>query len=287
MSTKIVSGADYLTLPRAPETWLVEPLIPAGGTCLLFGDPKVGKSYAALQLTFALEAGSEWLGFPVRTNGRVVYVQLDTPRSLWAKRLDTLKKDGYPVETLSLADRETLDCYPFNILDPLHADTLQQALKEVNPIAVVVDTLRESCTGADKNDSTAMQNVLANLTKVVSPAALIIISHSRKQNGEQGPDLINDTRGSSYMPGRADAIIRFTHKTVYYTGRAIEAGSMRLQRMDNGLWVPDSAEIDKAVEMILLDPSLTTLRARARALAERVGKGEEACRSFLRRVGKK
>ena len=255
--------------------------------CLLYGDPKVGKSYAALQLTFSLEAGKEWLGFPVRTNGRVVYVQLDTPRSLWAERLDILGKDGYPVDSLSLADRETLDCYPFNILDPLHADTLQQAIREVNPVAVVVDTLRESCTGANENESTDMQRVLAALTSAVAPAALIIISHSRKAGGEQGPDLINDNRGSGYIPGRADCVVRFTHKTIYYTGRAIEAGSMRLQRTETGLWVPDNAEIERAVEMILLDPDLTSMRARAKALSERIGKSEEACRSILRRGGQK
>lgn len=282
---KILSGSDYLSLPRAPKTWLVEPLIPAGGHALLYGDPKVGKSYAALQLAFAIQTGASWLGFPIRTNGNVAYIQLDTPRSLWALRLETLAKDGYPVETVSFADRETLECYPFNILDTHHADVLKTALQTINPVAVIIDTLRESCTGSEENDSTAMQQVLAALTDVVSPAALIIVSHSRKSGGEDGPNLINDNRGSGYIPGRVDAIIRFTPRTIYYTGRAIEAGSIRLSREENGLWTPDNAEVERHIEAVLLDPAYPSLNAKAEALSRLVGKSKEACRSMLRRVG--
>lgn len=280
----IVSGSEYLALPRAPETWLIEPLIPAGGSVLLYGDPKVGKSYAALQLALAIEGGTEWFGFPVRTNGKVVYVQLDTPRSLWAQRLETLKKDGLPVETLTFGDRETLDCFPFDILNQEHYDLLRSELQQISPapVAVIIDTLRESHSG-DEDKSTSMQPVIAALQSVVAPAALIVIAHSRKTIGDQAPDLINDNRGSSYVAGRMDCIIRFSRHTVYYTGRAVEEGSIRLERTENGLWVPANDDRDKLILAIINDPNLTSTSARAKALSERIGKSEEACRSLIRR----
>lgn len=280
----IVSGSDYLQLPRAPETWLIEPLIPAGGSVLLYGDPKVGKSYAALQLSLALESGREWFGFPVQTNGKVVYVQLDTPRSLWSQRLDTLKKDGLPVDSLSFADRETLDCFPFDILNPEHYALLRGELQQLSPtpIAVIIDTLRESHSG-DEDKSTAMQAVIAALQAAVAPAALILIAHSRKTLGDQAPDLINDNRGSGYVAGRMDCIIRFSRHSVYWTGRAVEEGSMRLQREENGLWIPETAEVDHLIALLMDDPALPRLADKARALSERIGKSEEACRSLIRR----
>lgn len=278
----IVTGSEYLTLPRAPETWLVEPLIPTEGACLLYGDAKVGKSFAAIQLALAIEQGTEWLGFPVRTKGRVVYVQLDTPRSLWATRLASIRVSEPAVDQLMCADRETLDTYPFEILNPSHADLLTVALREINPVAVIIDTIREA-HGGDENDSTTMRNVVSSLVAVTHPAALIVVAHSRKSIGDQGADLIGDNRGSNYVVGRMDAIIRFSRRTMHYTGRAIEEGTIRIHREDNGLWTPDNDEVDKHISAVLDDSSLTTVRARAIELAIRTGKSEEAARSILRR----
>src|SRR3990167_5077041 len=144
MTNHIVSGAEYLTLPRAPEAWLLKPLIPAGGACVLDGDPKVGKSFAAIQLALSLQSGDPWLGFRVVSPGPVVYVQLDTPRSLWAERIETIRATGLDTNALLLADRETLGTFPFNILYPEHRALLCAALRPLAPSAVIVDTIREA-----------------------------------------------------------------------------------------------------------------------------------------------
>ena len=282
MPSPIVSGAEYLALPRAPETWLIEPIIPTSGACLLYGDAKVGKSFAAIQLALAIQSGGDWFGFPVRTRGPVVYVQLDTPRSLWATRLAAIGESEPEIAHLGCADRETLDIYPFDILNPLHADLLTVALREIQPVAVVVDTIREAHSG-DENDSTTMRNVVSSLVASTQPAALITVAHSRKSIGDQGADLIGDNRGSNYVVGRMDSIIRFTRRTMHYTGRAVEEGTIRIHREDNGLWTADNDEVQAHIEAVLADSSLTTTRARAQELAVKIGKSEEAARSILRR----
>lgn len=249
---------------------------------LLYGDPKVGKSYAAIQLALALSGACyDWFGFAVRNPGPVVYVQLDTPRSLWAERLDTLKAAGLPVEKLFLADRETLGTWPFNILNDDHFVLLQAALLDINPLAVIIDTLRESHSG-DENDSTAMQVVTSRLVAATHPAALVVVSHSRKPS-ENGYDLINDNRGSSYATGAMDAICRFSKKGMHYVGRAIEEGSIKLSRNDDGTWGVSDVDITPHIQAVLADPSLSSVKARAAQLALKTGKSEEACRSILRR----
>lgn len=284
MST-ILSGAEYLALPRESETWLLKYLLPVGGAMTLYGDPKIGKSYAAIQLALALTgAETHWMEFPVVTVGAVVYVQLDTPRSLWASRLEQLQATGEPIGQLHLADRETLNTWPFDILLPSHFELLLEAVKQIAPIAVVIDTVREAHSG-DENDSTTMRNVIAALVAATQPAALILISHARKPNGDYPPDLMTDQRGSSYVVGRMDAIVRFTKKRLYYSGRAIEEGSMKISRQDSGFWEVDNSEWMIHVKAVLADPSLTSLRQRAASLATHTGKGEEACRSALRRLG--
>lgn len=280
-NSPIVTGLEYLALPRPADTWLIKPLIPSGGAVLLYGDPKVGKSFAALQLALSLRTGDDWLGFPVTHKGRVVYVQLDTPRSLWAERLSILKDHGARIDLLDLADRETLGCFPFDILNATHATLLTLALKDLDPSVVIIDTLREAHQ-VEENDSTTMQKVVSSLAAAVFPATLICIAHAKKP-GMDGPDLLNDNRGSGYVVGRMDTILRMTKKHLYFTGRAIEEGNVKLRRTGDGLWEPDVTDLDHAVEGVLADPTLTSLLQRAHSLSEKTGKDVEACRSLLRR----
>ena len=300
----LVSGSTYLSLPRAPETWLIKDLLPVGGSMLIFGDAKAGKSYLGLQLALALSgARPDFLSFQTIRTGRVAYIQLDTPRSLWADRISRLTEAGepFPSAPIWFGDRETLGTWPFDITDPSHRSILRKGLWEepvreevdretgevlgtpVAPTAVILDTIREAHS-LDENDSTDMRNVIAAVEATVRPAALIIIAHARKPSGDAPPDLMADNRGSNFVVGRMDAILRLTKKTIYYTGRAIEEGSFRIRRTDSGLWVADEAGNEDHLRAVLADPTLSSLSARAKALAGRIGKGEEACRSILRRV---
>lgn len=279
--SKIVSGSDYLSLPSAPATWLVDPLLPTGGALLMYGEAKLGKSYAALQLADAISNGDHWLGFPTR-QGKVVYVQLDTPRTVWQERLRDIRKTG-PVLQFFHTDRELLDCWPFDILNPDHYSMLRAELQALEPDLVIFDTLRESHS-ADENDSTDMQKVIAALVAVSQPAALCLISHARKPAQDQDLSLMSDNRGSSYVVGRMDAIVRFTKKSCRVGGRSIEEHSIELERLDNGFWeLGNAAEVDMHCLSVLLDPAHTSIKDAAKAMSSRIGKPEDACRGMLRR----
>lgn len=279
---RIVSGSDYLKLPRSPETWLVEGLLPVGGGMLLFGDPKVGKSYAALQLACCLTSGVEWLGFEVPKPTQVVYIQLDTPRSLWAERVEKLARAGHPVEAVHFADRETLGTYPFDILNPEHFRLLTESLAALKPGVVVLDTIREGHSG-DENDSTAMQSVIAHLDAAVKPAAMVLIAHARKSNPEYGYDLMNDNRGSNYIVGRMDAIVRFSERSIRLTSRTLEEHSVKLERAEDGTWDLGVDDVHLLADRLIEEnPGLST-RELARLMRDRINKSEHSCRGVLRR----
>jgi RecA-family ATPase len=260
----------------------------------LYGDAKVGKSFAAMQLAIALSYTNhhDWLSFPVERQGPVVYVQLDTPRSVWLERLeDEIHVSDAEMRGVWMADRETLQAWPFNILNPDHFRLLSTYVAEIKPVAVFMDTLREA-HGEEEDSSTTMRAVISALAAATQPAALILISHSRKAIKDQSHSLINDQRGSNYVVGRMDAIVRFTAKTVHYTGRAIEGGSIRLERLENGLWSPTQDNRYAHLQAVLADPSLVSISAQAKRLAALLGhspedtKSTEACRSFIRRVAR-
>lgn len=274
--------SQYLQLPRQAENWLIEPLIPTGGLVSLFSPPKAGKSFAALQLAVDVAQGAdEWLGFPIRQSGPVAYLQLDTPRSLWAARLEAVERMGLDVSNLYLADSEQAP-YPFDILQPDKGyEWLAQQCDALRPVLVIIDTLRE-LHGGDENDSGQMKQVVSAIAAATRPAAALVISHSRKSDPQRGDDLMNDNRGSSYVAGRMDTIMRLTPKTLVYKGRAIEECKLPLRRVAGGFWAVGVDEED-AITRVMADTSVHTLTDRADRLAEMLGKTREAARSILRR----
>lgn len=276
----ILTGSEYLSLPRSPETFLVEPLLPSGGALCLYGDPKVGKSFAAIQLALAIQGGKDWLGFPIRVNGNVAYIQLDTPRTVWAERLDKLRATGLQVESIHLADRESLRTWPFDIFNPEHFHTLQSELARIKPVAVIIDTLKET-NQLEENSNTEGQKVIAALTAATQPAAMILVHHGRKPNAEYQEELTTGARGASYLTGRMDAIVHMSKKSMRYTGRSIEEGSLRLERQDNGLWELAMQETDAHISTVVAGGG--SVREQAKRLALLINKSEESCRSLIRR----
>ena len=282
LSSRLVySTNEYLHLPRSPETWLLRPLLPVGGTALLYGDAKVGKSFLALQLVSAIQTGDQFLGFEVASPGPVCYVQLDTPRSLWADRIETLVSNGLNLTRTKHADRDTLNCWPFDALNPEHIETLKSAVPTDCKL-VVIDTLRAAHLG-EENDSKTMANVIAQLVAATQPAALLMVTHSKKPNYDNGPDILADLRGSSAQVAAVDAILRLTKRSLHYVGRAVEEGSVKVERQDDGTWASAQNDIEDAVLAVIEDAGVESVKAKAKLLATKIGRSEEACRSLIRR----
>lgn len=272
----VVDAADHLFL--------------AGVNCI-----PTHNSYAALQLAQAVESGSEWLGFPCR-KGNVVYIQLDTPRNVWQERIKKLRAQKAITHLPSFADNGLLDTWPFDILVPEHMIMLREALQEitrvdqltgeessVKPDLVIIDTFREAHS-ADENDSTEMQEAIAAMVAATQPSALVIISHARKPSQDSDFSLMGDNRGSSYVVGRMDGIVRFTPKSARIAGRSIEEHSIELERQDSGFWEVAQGDHDMFMCSLLMDASIPSLRQKAKVLHARIGgKSESACRGMLRR----
>lgn len=282
---------DYVRLPRSPHQWVVEGLLPMGGWMNMYADPKVGKSYAIMQLLTGIATEEpEWLGFPLHAHGPVLYLQLDTPRGEWAARAEYLIQQGHDLSRFYTMDKESVP-YPFDILDPVHLGWFRDQVAAIRPVVVVIDTLRE-CFKGDENDSSIGQAVIAHLDVAIRPAAGILISHSRKgftgvAGGKGAPSpvesVIHDMRGSSYINGRMDTIIKLSKARMKYEGRSVAPATVKLKRRGDYYWELDADEVEQHIKALLADPSFDSIKGRARTLAERTGLTVEACRKRLQR----
>lgn len=210
---------DYLALPGREYTWLWDGLVPAGGRALLFGEPKRGKSYLALGLaeSIADPNAPTYLEQPIGAHGPVLYVQLDTPRELW--RQNYVRRTR-PESEVWYLDREDPDLPPeFDIRRVDHGAWFAEQVEAVEPVLVVVDTLREIHQG-DENDSTTMQQVLSALSRAVGSAATLLLAHDNKPMARDTRSSVARIRGSSYVAGAVDAVLYLTRKGLKVAARS-------------------------------------------------------------------
>lgn len=264
-----LTGTEFLSLPQKKRKWLIEPLIPVGGIVNLYGKPKTGKSFASFGMALAIANGLlDWNGFPVRTHGPVMTLQIDTPEGEMYDRILAVQSAGYDVSNLYFADMDIAP-YPYNIMLPQHQTWLRNEVKRIQPWLVIIDTLREAHE-LNENDSTDMKKVINALVKIcrpegIPPAAVALISHSRKDSVYNAmgadQDMMDEGRGSSYVSGRMDTVLRFTGNPskkkghMHYKGRSKGAdGKIPIvQDPDTGLVVVDGqhAKSEQIVMQVL------------------------------------
>lgn len=312
---KFANGLDYIERPRPAKEWIVEPLLSPGALINIYGAPKAGKSRLGLSLAMAISSGQEyWLDrFKIHTHGPVLWLEVDNSPLEWVNVLKAVAFGEGKAEELAnvhFADRDNVP-YPFDLLDEegqhdvILAGMIEQFVAAVGerPVLIIIDTIRE-CHSGDENDSTALRNVITKIQAACgSYTAIGLISHSRKDGGlqamisiddDQGDTLMDDNRGSNYLVGKMQTIIRVTCNQSkgygYFTSRGREIGVIRFkmrQKPPAYLWYADSDPAGELVrDLRRANPDWSDRRI-AKEVAEQMKMTEEAARSLTRRVGRK
>lgn len=238
----VVSLDEYRAMPRPKVQWLVEGLIPKPGLIVLTAPPKMGKSFFALQVAIHIAIGKPVLGFQVPGPRRVLYLQLDTSELIWRDRLEKMHKSGITLPVNVLMPNPAVFQLPCIITDSKSRETCRQLLKEAEPDLVVIDVYRE-VHQSNENDSTEMKIVNDRIQEVFGPYAVILVHHSKKAyvNAESGEeshvsDPIAESRGSSGITGKADAIWSLRKDHLAIVPRFAERQHIHLNHLPGGLW---------------------------------------------------
>lgn len=275
-------GDEYIALPADANPWILKDLITQGAYVNLYGKPKAKKSSAALGIAIAVSSGEEeWLGFEVCKHGPVMILQVDTPRNDWRARIIKARNAGHNVAQIAIADKLSAP-YPFNILDEEHRAWFKRTLNIIKPVLVFVDTLREIHQN-DENDSGQMKQVFDAFESVKMPGTddrpdptIVFISHARKEGQFHSEDVLSDNRGSSYIPGKCDTIIKMTEKQMFAKGRSISDETKRK-------WV-----YDEASALIFESAEASTIRVLSkRVIADGIKEGwsfERAAKELMART---
>ena len=164
---------------------------------------------------------------------------------------------GHKFSNLHFIDRMEIPEHSLDLTKQKNADWLKGQVDMVQPLVIILDTLRSIHPG-DEDNSTVMSNVYEKLLKIIGTTALMIVHHSRKP--QLLSDIVADARGSTAVSGRVDVIARLMggpkHRKLDYLTRDknyYPDGMKLTQNKKTGLYecVPDPKALLDRLQMDL------------------------------------
>lgn len=204
--------------------YLVENLLEAGEQALIYGQPKVGKTFLAIQLAVAVATGKKFLNWDVPGPRKVLYLNFEMGHRVFASRIARQLEPASKTPALAknagsydsqLGGNLIYSTYPrsIDILDS--SELLSKLIDEHKPALVVFDTLAKT-HGVDERANEKIGAVLTAIRSACTvddrPIAHVIVHHARKSaiNMDENWNSFvsaSEIRGGSAIRGEADVII--------------------------------------------------------------------------------
>ena len=160
---------------------------------VLYGPPKKGKTFVAVDLAMSIATGTPWLGGQVEA-GNVVYTLGEgvagLPRRINAWRQDR-QVDG-PARLVVLP-------HAVQLANSIDVTDFLEAVGPYDPALIVIDTLARASIGVEENSSKEMGELIAQADRIKEQtgACVLLVHHT-------GKDATRGTRGSSALTGAVD-----------------------------------------------------------------------------------
>lgn len=183
---------------NAPR-WLAGRLIPENGLAVVYGKPKVGKTFWALDLSLCIATGHDFHGVKVQ-KGRVTYVAAEGGPARLRDRVTAWLRERV-IDERELDGQWELVPAPVNLTDPKQVTEFLHELGGPRSL-VVFDTLAR-CMSGDENSQKDMGAAVVGCDRVRTEtgAAVLLVHH-------EGKDVARGPRGSTALLGAIDASIR-------------------------------------------------------------------------------
>lgn len=192
--SKLLSVDDVLAL-RGPQ-WLADFVLPKRSIGMLWGPPKIGKSFVTLDLACSIALGNSFLGRDT-TPSRVVYVAAEGAHSF--KNRITAWLQYNELEAGDLDNLKFID-HPLK----LHEGVLPflRQIEEFEPALVIIDTLAACTLGAGEDKTEQVGPTIESLLKIRKEArcAVLVLHHTGWTEEHE--------RGSSALRGAMDLSIQ-------------------------------------------------------------------------------
>lgn len=234
----VVNAYEIYMKDLPPTKWYVGEILQEGAT-LLSGDPKVGKSFLALQIAIAVAGGSNQVcgTLSVGIHGRVLYLALDDgSEKRIHERLHQFTTNEEAVKNIDFVYQRQLR----NLSDGFLED-LERVMADGGYDMVILDTLGAVLgLSSAKNIYRQEYHEAIKLQKLAQKygCCLLIIHHTNKGEGK---DPIQRASGSHGLTGAVDSAMILLREdsgggVLDARPRDGEPSTYRLERSEDGSW---------------------------------------------------
>jgi hypothetical protein len=251
----VVSAYEIFMKDLPPTKWYIGNLLHEGA-CLLSGDPKVGKSYLALQVALAVAGSTESVcgSLKVEVHGRVLYLALDDrSEKRIHNRLHQLTRDEEAVKNIDFVFAGPVPSLAKGLTELLdgHLTSTRYEMVVLDTLGAVSDiTSTKSIYQAEYQEAIKLQ-MLAQKHKI----CLLILHHTNKR--EFG-DTVARASGSHGRTGGMDSVLLLSSQAsgqgeLEAKPRDGEESHLYLNRREDGGWHV------REIQMGLFPPHLPSL----------------------------
>ena len=186
-----------------PPSWMIKKTLPEKGLGFIIGPWGSYKTYIAIDLAASIACSQTFASREFKRGGCVLYLAGEGPRGV-AQRFEAWFEHmgiAWP-EHLYVADRLP------SFGDPEQVKAFIAQFKDLNVVAVFVDTISMASLGADENSAKDMGVVLAGMQAMRDGFGAFVMGIHH-----MGKDQSKGSRGWSGLPAAADVEIQVTADT--------------------------------------------------------------------------
>lgn len=196
------------TLQLAPE--LIGGFLRRGHKAMLTGPPKAGKSWASIQLAYAVANGWEWLDFKCE-QGKVCIINSELDDRSFSNRCnnvaraicpdvnpDTISHMGANIDVLNLRGTK------MGIDDVIRG--LEARYAEDFPDLIIIDPIYKLLEG-EENDNSDMRYFVAKLDHLASKGSAVFFTHHHAKGTAGSKSVVDRGAGAGVFGRDPDAII--------------------------------------------------------------------------------
>ena len=193
----VVQASKLITQVDEPD-WLIEGVVERQSLVSVFGAPKSGKSFVAIDLAASVSSGINFFDFPVKQKSSVLYVAGEGVRGI-RKRCAVLNKTKSLAEAPFFITDRTLRINDDNDYKELLLEIELIVNNHGNLGLLVLDTFQRVFTG-NENSSEDVGAFIAKLDKIIADyeCCIMIVHHTGHGNSDRA-------RGSSVIPASLDS----------------------------------------------------------------------------------
>lgn len=269
--------------------FIIQGLLPQGVT-VLSGDPKVGKSWLAMQMAVGVANGTQILGFFDVTDGAsVLHLALEDSEGLFKERLQKLVDESSCPDNAFF--KNSWPTFPKGLTD------LRAYLEGHEEVGLIVIDCLESIRNPKTGSGTLFSydyNALKDLRKIAADfgVAILVIHHTRKMASD---NPLHKVSGSQGLTAAADQVMVLEKNgngraKLTVTGRAIRDETHNLSfDSDSCLWTFVSPDDVISPERLVIRKLLKRHQGRVmgpKEISKELGMRDESVRALLSKMAK-